>query len=48
MERRSAEMERTESLGEAEMGELIVALGDDLILVDPDVAVAGQDVDMRF
>src|SRR5216684_5006799 len=31
---------------EAEVVELVAAFGDDLVLVDPDVAVAGEDVDV--
>ena len=30
------------------MIELVVAFGYDLVVVDPDVAVAGEDVDVRF
>src|ERR1700757_3935975 len=34
--------------GETEVAELVVALGDDLVGVDPDVAIAGEDVDVGF
>src|SRR5713226_1939791 len=33
-------------MSEAEVVELVAAFGDDLVLVDPDVAVAGEDVDV--
>ena len=33
-------------LREAEVVQLVVAFGDDLIVVDPDVAVAGEDIDV--
>ena len=47
-ERRLTGVQEIASLGQAEVGELIVALGDYLIVVDPDVAVASEDVDVRF
>ena len=34
-------------MSEAEVVELVAAFGDDLVLVDPDVTVAGKDIDMR-
>ena len=36
------------SSGQSEVIQLVVAFGDDLIIVDPDVAVAREDVDMCF
>ena len=30
------------------MVQLVVAFGDDLILVDPDIAIAGKDIHVRF
>jgi hypothetical protein len=41
-------MEEIASLVQAQVGELIVAFGDHLIVVDPDVAVSSEDVDVRF
>ena len=34
--------------GEAEVVELVLPLGDDLVGVDPDIAIAGEDVDVGF
>jgi hypothetical protein len=47
-ERRLAGVQEIASLGQAEVGELIVAFGDYLIVVDPDVAVTSEDVYVRF
>ena len=41
-------MDRTEDLREAEVVELVFAFGDDLVGVDPDVAPAGQHIDVGF
>ena len=39
---------RDKTSGEAQMVHLVMTLGYDLILVNPYVAIAGQNVDVRF
>lgn len=45
---RNYKIKKIGNLSKAKMRELIVTFREDLIVVDPHVAISGQNIDMRF